>query len=262
MNYRNDSSTAYSITSSINRKSKVITKTKQLKSKQLKSIRISNTNMSSATTTTTFTSHIYESLAYTTNNSKAIITTAATTTTTFSTPVIQRRQPSKLSKQKPKFLLNQTIFEPKHSSTPSCKEQKTSTPNFNKVNESKFNQFQQVSRLNTNKDIYYLTSLSSEYYYDLPTMSSRNNPLMDTNKLVSTSTPKSSRYLNLTKSTVKHHSRPNKKLNFNENLISKQTNTTVQSINNVSTVTTVIKCCIKPFKNLIKNNKNIKKLYF
>lgn len=276
LNYKTDISSAISIASSTNRKHKMVSKSHQLKSKRIRSIRVSNTNMSS--NTATFTSNTYESLAYTTTNSKAA--------TTFSTPITNRRCPStRLNKQKIlsfnqyKSELNQTIFEPKHSSTPFGKEQKTSTPNFNKSNESKFQntQFQQVSRLNTQKDLYYFTSLSSEYYSDLRMMTSSRyiNPLAETNnKLVVTSTPKSSRYFNLTKSVVKAtkidsvKNAQAKKLNFNENLVKCNSNNvtifdnTNSNNNNVSTVTTVIKCCIKPFKNLIKSNKTIKKLYF
>ena len=238
--------------------------------------------MSSATST--FTSHTYESLAYTTttnsgckltkSNLKTVITTTTTTmTSSFSTPVNHRQRPhSRLSKQddQSRFLflsynrndMNQTIFEPKHSSTPFKKEQKTSTPN--KINETKSNDhmtFQQLSKINannnTNKDVNYLTSSSTRYLYTENYCDYLANHL-DVNKLVSTSTPKSSpRYkVNLTEL----HNLKKKPITVKTNTVNGCT--ILNSRNDVSTVTTVIMCCIKPFRNFIKNNKNIKKLIF
>lgn len=246
-NYKTDSSTA----NSVQMKSKIL-------KRKLKHLKLTESNMSS----TLFSTHTYESLAYTTTTtSSSYKLKRSSIATTFTTPVNQRRcTPSIQMKKSDRFMLisnrndcNQTIFEPKHSSTPFSKEQKTSTPNFNKTNESKFaNQmtFQQ-SRLNTVKDVYYVTSSSTRYlnesYCDMPMISTRSN---NTNKHVSTSTPKSSRII-LNLKTVHNTKMENDKLNVDSSVL---------STNNVSTVTTVIKCCIRPFKNLIKNNKNIKKL--
>ncbi len=240
--------------------------------------------MSSATNT--FTSLTYESLAYATStnssykltksNLKTVITTTttrttSTTATSFSTPANRRQIPySRLSKKDDQsrlmFInynrndLNQTIFEPKHSSTPFKKEQKTSTPN--RINESKLRNhmtFQQLSKVNAhtnnNKDFYYLTS-SSTRYLDTENCCDYLTSRLDSNKLVSTSTPKSTPKYKFKLTETRTFKKP---INAND---MNNGRTLLNSRNDVSTVTTVIKCCIKPFRNFIKNNKNIKKLIF